>query len=87
MPRQVRHRPVVAPAKRIAIGVAIFTWDMGVAIRIMIVGVRVTMMVEIPASRFNAFVESAPLHIAKFLWRLLPVITVLRCHGGGLSVR
>jgi len=87
MPGQVRHGPVVATAKRIAIGVAIFTRNMGVTIRIVIVGIRVMVMLEISASCFNALVEPAPLHIAEFLRGLFPVIVILRSHRGGPSIR
>jgi hypothetical protein len=85
MAAQMRHRPVIPAAERVAIGIAIFARHMGMTIGIVIVGIRVVMMIEIPAGCFNALVKSTPLDIAKLLRGLVPAI--LRSHGRGLSIR
>lgn len=67
----VGHGAFVAAAESIAVIVALIACDMGMAIGIMIVGIRVAVAFEIVPGGLNAVVKALTPHIAKVIgWRV-----------------
>ncbi|HLY43229.1 MAG TPA: hypothetical protein VKR52_18600 [Terracidiphilus sp.] len=84
----VLHRSLVSAAEGIAVGIAIFTGNRRMTECFMVIGVSMAMTFYVMASSFDALVEATALHIAlEVLRRPVPVIAILRCRHGSLSVR
>ncbi len=81
------HCPLVTPAETLPIGIAVIVRNMGMAVRVMIIGVRVTMMFEVMAGRFDAVMIALPLNIAKILRGPIPIISILHSADGGRTQR
>ena len=85
---EMRHGPLVAVAESFTIRIAILVRDVGMAVLIVIIGIRMTMMFEVMAGRFDAFVIASLLNIAVIGRGPIPIIPILgRASGGGRSIR
>ena len=81
------HSPLVTPAETFPIGIAVIARDMGMAVRVMIIGIRVMMMFEVMAGRFDAVMIAFPLYIAEILRGSIPIISILRSADGRRTQR